>query len=120
MNEPPNLFAAVRNPTEPDAADEGVQHRSAFVPVLLLALAVTGSLAFQTAHLVRERRQLDELSAGLIPQEQASAKLRASLDAIAAATAKLALEGNANALAIVEQLRSRGITIDPSKATRPP
>ena len=118
MTEPTNLF--VGTSTERDRPDDGAPPRSAFVPVLLLALALTGSLAFQTVHLVRERRQLDELSAGLLPQEQAAARLRASLDAIATATAKLALDGNANAQAIVEQLRLRGVTIDPSKAAKPP
>lgn len=94
--------------------------RSAFVPVLLLAIAMSASLAYQTVQLARERQQLDLMNAGLQPQEQASIKLRASLDQVATATAKLAAEGNGNARAIVNQLRSRGITIDPSKVKTPP
>jgi hypothetical protein len=103
---------------ERDGADAPA--RSAFVPILLTSLAVACSLAFQTVQLVRERRQLETLQASLLLQEQASLKLRASLDAVATATARLATQGNANARTIVEQLRNRGITIDPSKATKPP
>ena len=94
--------------------------RSAFVPVLLTALALSGWLAFQTVQLVREQQRLELMTASLLPQEQASTKLRASLDEVATATAKLAAQGNVNARAIVEQLRSRGVTINPSKATTTP
>ena len=85
-----------------------------FIPALLLALAVVGWFAFQTVQLWREQQQLEVMKVGLLPQEQAAAKLRASLDEVATATAKLAAGGNSNARVIVEQLRSRGITIDPT------
>lgn len=108
-------------PTDSDDLTDGAHRRSAFVPVLLLALALSVWFAFQTAQLVREQQQLDLMTTSLLPQEQASTQLRASLDQVATATAKLAAQGNANAQAIVEQLRSRGITINPSKAaTTPP
>ena len=94
--------------------------RSAFVPTLLLAVAFVGWLAFQTVQLVRERQQLGLASAGLEPQEQAATKLRSSLDAVATSTAKLATEGNANARVIVEQLRKRGVTINPNGGAKPP
>ncbi len=107
---------------DPDAAAgrPPTRSRSAFLPLLLLAIAMSTSLVFQTVQLAHERQQLELMSAGLLPQEQASIKLRASLDKVATATAKLAAEGNVNARAIVEQLRSRGVTINPSKATTPP
>lgn len=89
---------------------------SVFVPALLIALAVVAWLSFQTVQLFREQQQLDLMKTNLLPQEQAATKLRASLDEVATATAKLAASGNANARAIVEQLRSRGVTINSGTA----
>ena len=43
---------------------------------------------------------------------EAAAKVRASLDSVATATALLADRGNASARGIVEELRRRGITIN--------
>jgi len=94
--------------------------RSAFVPMLLMALAIVGWLAFQGMQLVRERRQLGELQTSLGPQAEAATKLRASLDAVATATAKLAADGNDGARVIVEELRKRGVTINPQGAPKPP
>jgi len=92
---------------------------SVFVPALLMALAVVAWLAFQAVQLVREQQQLSLAQTNLQPQEQAATKLRASLDAVATSTAKLAAEGNANARVIVEELRKRGVTINPPGAPKP-
>lgn len=92
------------------------QATSVFIPALLLALAVVAWFAFQTMQLWREQQQLEVMNASLLPQEQAATKLRASLDEVATSTAKLAAGGNSNARAIVEQLRNRGITINPTTA----
>jgi len=94
--------------------------RSAFVPILLLAVALAGWFGFQTVQLLRERQQLGLARASLEPQEQAATKLRASLDAVATATAKLAADGNTNARVIVEELRKRGVTINANVAPKPP
>ena len=99
--------------------NDGPSRRSAFVPVLLLALSVVGWLAFQSVQLLRERQQLATIEASLLPQEQNATKLRASLDSVATATAKLAAAGNANARVIVDELRRRGVTINPRAASRP-
>lgn len=106
---------------EPDAstARPPSSRRGPFLPVLLVALALMTWLATQAVLLVSERQQLELAKAGLASQEQAAAKVRASLDQVATATAKLAAEGNPNARAIIEQLRSRGITINPSAASAP-
>ena len=93
---------------------------SAFVPLLLMALALVGWLAFQGAQLLREQQQLAVAQTSLQPQEEAASKVRASLDAVATATAKLAADGNANARVIVEQLRKRGVTINPAAGAKPP
>ena len=89
---------------------------SVFIPALLLALAVVAWFAFQTVQLWREQQQLELMKTSLAPQEQAAAKLRASLDEVATSTAKLAAGGNANARVIVEQLRNRGVTINAAAA----
>ena len=91
-----------------------------FVPMLLMALAIVGWLGFQSTQLWRERQQLKELQTGLASQADAATKLRASLDAVATATAKLASEGNDSARVIVEELRKRGVTINPQGVPRPP
>ena len=92
---------------------------SLFLPVLLLALAFVAWLAFQAMQQVSERQQLTQTQASLEPQEQAATKLRASLDALAVATAGLAAQGNPNARVIVEELRKRGVTINPAAAAPP-
>ena len=99
---------------EADAAPQTTT--SVFIPALLIALAVVAWLAFQTVQLLREQQQLELMKTSLLSQEQAATKLRASLDEVATATAKLAAGGNTNARTIVEQLRSRGVTINPGTA----
>lgn len=91
--------------------------RSAFVPILLLVLSVTAWFGFQTLQLMREQQQLEAAKVNLAPQELAATKLRTALDQVATATAKLAAEGNVNARLIVEQLRSRGVTINSPAAS---
>jgi hypothetical protein len=67
----------------------------------------------------REQQQLEAMSVNLGPQELAATKLRAALDQVATATARLAGEGNGNARLIVDQLRSRGVTINSPAASAP-
>lgn len=98
---------------------EGSAARSAFVPVLLLALAVVGWSGFQLAQLVIERSSLDATIAGQEPQLEQSKKVRAALDSLATRTARLARDGNANATLIVEELRKRGVTINPETPPAP-
>jgi hypothetical protein len=95
------------------------QGYSPFVPLLLFAIALVLWFAFQTLQLARERQQLGALSAGQDAQVDAAAKLRTSLDAMASATAKLADGGNVNAKLLVDELRKRGITINPNAPAAP-
>jgi hypothetical protein len=92
---------------------------SVFVPMLLGAMAVTGWFAFQTMQLIGERQQLTALRGVQDAQVEAATKLRGSLDGMASATAKLADGGNVNAKLLVEELRKRGITINPNAAPAP-
>lgn len=91
---------------------------SVFLPALLIAVAVVASLVFQSIHLATELNRLGGGLAGLEAQRQVAVKLRASLDAVATATAKLASEGNANARVIVAELARRGVTITPQDQSK--
>jgi hypothetical protein len=88
---------------------------SAFVPVMLSALALMGWLASQVYWLAEERQALRN---GLAAQQQTvdnAGKLRNSLDGLAADTQRLADAGNASAALLVAELRKRGVTINAAK-----
>ena len=99
--------------------EEAPRAHGVFVPILLVALSLCSWSAFQTLQLMREQQQLEAMKVNLAPQELAATKLRSALDQVATATAKLAGEGNGNARLIVEQLRSRGVTINSPAASAP-
>lgn len=86
---------------------------SAFLPLLLVASAMVALLLFQTLQLYRDRSSLAEVRAAQQPAYREAQRLQEQLEGVAAATAKLADEGNQNARLIIDALRSRGITIDP-------
>ncbi len=92
---------------------------TSFVPLLLCALTLLGWFAFQTVLLLIDR---DALQASRQAQQQTvdnAVKLRASLDALAADTQRLANAGNPNAALLVTELRKRGITISVPAAGAP-
>ncbi len=89
---------------------------NAFVPVLLLSLALSGWLGFQGWQLFNERQQLQQFAAGLEAPVNNANRLRASLDRLALATRQLASEGNPNARLLVDELQRRGVTINPERA----
>jgi hypothetical protein len=85
--------------------------QSLFLPMALASLALLGWIGFQSFQLFKER---DALQAAYASQQQTvenAAKLRASLDALAADTQRMADGGNVNAKLLVDELRKRGITI---------
>jgi hypothetical protein len=86
---------------------------SAFWPLLIICVATVSWGGFQSYQLVREHEALKKLHANQEGLVQNAVKLRAQLDGIAADTQRLADAGNANAQAIVAELRRRGITINP-------
>lgn len=119
MNETPLMTAPLTpHPAAPAAASTAAAS-TVFLPMLLLAFALLAWFAFQSVQLVGEQQQLNQAQTGLEAQHAGATKLRASLDAVAAATAKLAAEGNPNARVIVDELRKRGITINPAATTSP-
>jgi hypothetical protein len=92
--------------------------RSLFLPSLLVSLALVVWLGFQTWQLVAERQQLSAMHDSQVATVETATKVRSSLDAVASQTAKLALQGNPNAGVIVEELRKRGVTINPDGAPK--
>ena len=113
----PAMPAVVAVPQSVATASSG---GTAFVPILLMGLALNGWLGFQTLQLGLERQQLAAAQAGADARVQAATKVRAAVDALAAATARLAADGNPSARSVIEQLRVRGITVNPAGAAKPP
>lgn len=100
---------------------EREQHYGSFAPLFLGLLTLTIWFGFQTTQLLKEKENLANLKTNQTQVYANAQKMRAQLDALAAETAKLAQAGNPNAAALVNALKARGITIDPSKAqVQPP
>jgi hypothetical protein len=95
------------------------ERASPFIPILILALSFVGWSGFQTAQLVLEKDNLAALRAGQDKPVEDSKKLRDGLDNLAKATLALSNRGNINARLIVDELRRRGVTINPD-APAPP
>jgi hypothetical protein len=95
------------------------EHRSPFIPALLLALAVLGWTCYQTFQLVTGRNNLTAGIAAQDPQMEQSKKVRAALESIITRTANLAKSGNANATVIVDELRKRGVNVNPESQPQP-
>ena len=87
--------------------------RSAFIPLLILVGTYVTASVFQTNQLLNERDMLRNVHANQEKQLQDSRKLRESLDRLSRETQLLANRGNRSATVIVEELRRRGITINP-------
>jgi hypothetical protein len=92
--------------------------RSYFIPLLIIAIALVIWTGFQTTQLLRERKYLRAVLNDQSPTVEQSQKLRAQLDSIAKGTLELANRGNSNAKTIVEELRKRGITINPGDSPK--
>ncbi|EXI79746.1 MAG: hypothetical protein AW10_02231 [Candidatus Accumulibacter appositus] len=100
----------------PQSNDDPLRCFSPFLPLLLVVLAVFLWTGFQCYQLFGERQSLLTAHANQQRPLDESAKLRASLDTLARETALLADQGNASARLIVEELRKRGVTINPNAA----
>ena len=90
--------------------------RGPFVPLLLLGLAFLVWSVFQAVMQIRDYDSFLKVRANQEPQMQSATKLRQTLQGIARDTAKLAEGGNAGAQLIVDQLRKRGVNINPPAA----
>jgi hypothetical protein len=93
---------------------------SPFVPILLGTAALLAWFGLQTWLLMDERASLKTAHSSQQQTVDNAAKLRQSLDALAADTQRLADAGNPNARLLVEELRKRGITINPNATPAAP
>lgn len=96
------------------AAARAARPATAFWPLLLLALGGLVWMVFQMTVALNDRKALRDAHAQQQQTVDKSAQLRASLDALAADTQRMAEGGNPNARAVVEELRRRGVTINPA------
>ena len=87
-----------------------------YLPLLLTLIGIVVWLVFQATQLVIEHRALSQLHSKQESTLQTSQKMRKQLNALATGVAQLAQQGNANAKLIVDDLRSKGITINPTAA----
>jgi hypothetical protein len=91
-----------------------------FVPLLLGGLALLAWFGVQSWLLLEEKSALQASHTSQQQTVENATKLRQSLDAIAADTQRLADSGNPNARLLVEELRKRGITINPDAPAAAP
>lgn len=109
-----------RMPREDDL--DGLEHGeagapvalSSFWPLLLLASSWLVWMGYHTWQLERDRQSLASLRTQLEQPFARSGQLRQALDTLAADTKRLADAGNPGARLVIEELKRRGVTIDPS------
>lgn len=91
-----------------------------FIPAAIVLLALLSWTCFQTVQLVLDRNSLSKVISGQAEKMEQSNKVRAALQSLGTRTARLAQGGNANATLIIEELRKRGITINPDQTPATP
>ena len=84
------------------------------LPVALIVAAFFLITAFQTERLVQEHAGLTQLRAEQQTDLEQAGKVRARFQTLAGGTTKLAEAGNANARAVLDQLKTQGITLRPT------
>ena len=92
------------------------EHYGSFAPLFLALATLLIWFGFQTVQLLKEKDNLAAMRVNQAKLYENAQKMRAQLDALAAETAKLANAGNPNAQQLINALKARGISIDPSKA----
>ena len=114
--EPLDAPMTLGGPTFPDTPDT----MSAFLPVLILGLVLLGWFAFQAVQLRAERTVIAEAMTTQDKQVEESRKLRDSFYAIFHGAEVLGDGGDANAKAVIDNLKRRGINVTPPAAPSEP
>lgn len=117
---PPSAAAAPADARADSLRPRPPTARHAFVPLLLGLTAVLAWVGFQAWGLEQDRRQLQQARSHLQPTLDQAARVRQSLDLLAADTQRLADAGHTPARALVDELARRGITIQTATATAAP
>lgn len=84
---------------------------SPFLPLLLMAMAVTATLAFQCYVLMTERESLTATAEKQNEPIEQAQRIRTQFQNVLGGAAKLAQEGNQNAVELIAELRERGINV---------
>jgi Icc-related predicted phosphoesterase len=91
-----------------------------FIPLFLFGAGLVLWTGFQTTMLITEKRNLETVKTNQENTIQQALKLRTQLDSIAAKTQILAEKGNTGAKTIVDELKKRGVTINPNASPTAP
>ncbi len=86
-------------------------------PILLLSLALCGTLVFQTVESINQRHSYIEAHQAQEKPLEEIQKIKTQVDNLAIGTLKLSEQGNASAQLVVEQLKKMGITINDKNAS---
>ena len=100
--------------SEPSQAANGLS-----LAVLILAMAMLVMVGFQTFMLIRTGENLRTVRAAQEQPIQDGTKIRQRLETLAARTATLAQDGDANAQNIVETMRRQGVNLTPGSKDGP-
>ena len=87
------------------------QRHSPFLPLLLLALAMLVTLAFQCFVLISERETLTTTAERQNEPIEQAQRVRAQLQNLLGGAAQLAGQGNDNAAKLLAELKNRGINV---------
>ena len=83
------------------------------ITLFVLALAVFAFTTFQAYILLQSRANMEKARANQENAMQEGAKLRERVQGLAGHTAQLAVDGNANARAIVDSFHRQGVDLKP-------
>jgi hypothetical protein len=93
---------------KPESSGEIAHKPNGNLALTLVVFSWCAWMVFQTVQLVRERSHLSQLQANQESALQDAARVKAQIESIAAETAKLAEQGNANAQRIAAEFKKRG------------
>ena len=88
---------------------------SSLVPVLLLAVAVVGSLVSTTVQLVHERQALTATADSQARGTRQGDEVRDQIEALLSGATRLATDGNTTARSAIEFLAKQGIAYTPPR-----
>lgn len=110
-----------RNPRLPQLAQAAAPRaHGPVVPLPLSGLAMAGWPGFQPAQLLAERKGLVDAHLSQQQSVDSAARLRASLDALAADPQRMAQAGNRSAKLPIDEQGQRGVTINATAAATTP
>lgn len=102
----------ISSTNETDGQEKDSLGRSIFVPMVIVVLTLLFMAGMQTSELLRERNKLIDSKIGQDKRVEESQKVRSQFNSIAKGTAQLAAQGDQNAVLLLKQLKTLGVTVD--------